>query len=203
MIYFLLGFIIFIYFIRKSNTNDLIKQANLNNEQEDAFEDAVLEIKSTKLACSLLAISLVSIITIALIRFTTIELFFMNYFGTGLFRDDITISFAYYGIPFFALVIRGILVQVNIGDYIKKNYNLQEEEVNLLQEGKKLLYKQKKKAPEAPQAGETLELTTGSVAATTTTTPTPTNSTPAPAPQPVATTVEPVAPVAEQTTQQQ
>lgn len=204
MIYILLGFIVFIYFIRKSNTNDLIKQANLNDEQEDIFEDAVAEIKSTKLSCAFLAISLISTIVIVLIRFTTIELFFMNYFGDGWFREDITISLAYYGIPFFALIIRGIIIQVNIGDYIKKHYNLHEEEVDLKKEAKKLLFKQKKTTTEAPQSGETLELTTGFVAATPA--PTPVNTSPAPAPQPVAQAVQPVAPVApvaQQTTQQQ
>lgn len=201
MIYILLGFIVFIYFIRKSNTNDLVKQANLNDEQEDAFEEAVAEIKSTKLSCAFLAISLISIIVIVLIRFTTIELFFMNYFGNGWFREDITVSLAYYGIPFFALIIRGIIIQVNIGDYIKKNYDLHEEEVDLKKEAKKLLFKQKKPTTEAPQSGETLELSTGFVAATPA--PTPVNTTPTPAPQPIAQAVQPVAPVAEQTTQQQ
>ena len=179
----------------------MIKQANLSDEQEDIFEEAVAEIKSTKLSCAFLAISLISIIVIVLIRFTTIELFFMNYFGNGWFREDITISLAYYGIPFFALIIRGIIIQVNIGDYIKKHYDLHEEEVDLKKEAKKLLFKQKKPTTEAPQSGETLELTTGFVAATPA--PTPVNTTPAPAPQPVAQAVQPVAPVAEQTTQQQ
>ena len=205
MIYLLLGFIVFIYIIRKSNTADLIKQANIEtDEQEDAFDDAVEEIKSTKLTCIFLAISLISIIVIVLIRYTTIELFFMNYFGSEWFREDITISMAYYGVPFFALIIRGIIIQVNIGDYVKKNFNLHEEEVNIKDEAKKLLFKPKKKTVEvtAPTSGETLELTTGFVSATTT----PVDTTPAPTPQPVAAAVQPVAPVApvtEQTTQQQ
>jgi hypothetical protein len=206
MIYFLLGFIVFIYIIRKSNTADLIKQANIEtDEQEDIFDDAVLNIKSTKLSCIFLATSLISLIVIVLIRYTTIELFFMNYFGSEWFREDITISLAYYGIPFFILIIRGIIVQVNIGDYVKKNFNLHEEEVNIKDEAKKLLFKPKKKTatPEAPASGETLELTTGFVSATTA--PTPVDTTPAPAPQPVAAVqpVAPVAPVAEQTTPQQ
>ena len=199
MIYAILGLIVFIYFIRKSNTSDLIKQANMTTEEQlDKFEEAVQTIKSTQFSCLLLAICLISLITVGLIRHTSIELFFMNYFGTGIFRDQVEISYLWYGIPFFSLVIRGIIIQVNIGDYIKKNFDLQEEEINVIAEGKKLLTKPKKKQNTTEeQIIETLEPIV---------TATPIDTTPASTPQPVATpepTPQPVAPVNNQTTQQQ
>lgn len=201
IIYLLLGFIVFIYFIRKSNTSDLIKQIDFKTEeQEDEFEEAVITIKSTQLSCIFLAISLISLITIALIRFTSIELFFMNYFGSGIFRDQVEVPLAWYGLPFFALIIRGILVQVNIGDYVKKHYDLHEVEISIREETKKILFSKKKKTVEETPSS-TVELTTGFVAATPA--PAPVDNTPAPAPQPVAQAVQPVAPVAQQQPPQQ
>ena len=200
MIYLILGLILFLYIIRRSNTSDLIKQANITNDEEiNKFEEAVLLIKSTRFSVLLLAITLISIIVIALIRHTTIELFFLNYFGTGIFRDDKTISYTYYALPFFILIIRGIIIEVNIGDYIKKNYALTEEEISVTDAAKSILFKPKKKTePEI----ETLELETPAVALPTTPTPQEISQAPAPLPTPVAQPVAPVAPVAPVTNDQ-
>lgn len=198
MIYIVLGLILFLYIIRRSNTSDLVKQANINTDEDiDKYNEAVLLIKSTRFSIVLLVATLLSIIVIALIRHTTIELFFLNYFGTGIFRDDKTISFTYYALPFFILIIRGIIIEVNIGDYIKKNYALTEEEISVKDAAKKILFKQKK--VEEPVI-ETLELESGPVALPTQpiveaqpTTPTPV-ATPVQQVQPV-TPVAPVTPV--------
>jgi hypothetical protein len=131
MIYILLGLILLLYVVRRSNTSDLYKLANITtNEQIKNYDDSILVIKSTKFSCLLLLCALISLITITLIRHTKIELFFMNYFGTEIYRDDISINFAWYALPFFIIIIRGIIIEVNIGDYLKKNYNLTEEEIS-------------------------------------------------------------------------
>ena len=189
MIYIVLGLILFLYIIRRSNTSDLVKQANINTDEDiNKYNEAVLLIKSTRFSVILLVATLVSIIIIALIRHTTIELFFLNYFGTGIFREDQTIAFTYYALPFFILIIRGILIEVNIGDYIKKNYALTEEEISVKDAAKSILFKPKKTTePEI----ETLELESGPVALPTQ----PVVQQPTPVTQPVQ-PVQPVTPVA-------
>lgn len=154
MIYILLGLILLVYIVRRSNTSDLYKLANITtDEQIKNYDDSILVIKSTKFSCLLLLCALISLVTITLIRHTKIELFFMNYFGTGIFRDDIYIPFAWYALPFFIIIIRGIIIEVNIGDYLKKNYNLTEEEISAKEAVKGLLFKPKKQTAEI----ETLE----------------------------------------------
>ena len=154
MIYILLGLILLVYIVRRSNTSDLYKLANITtDEQVKNYDDSILVIKSTKFSCLLLLCALISLITITLIRHTKIELFFMNYFGTEIYRDDISINFAWYALPFFIIIIRGIIIEVNIGDYLKKNYNLTEEEISVKEAVKGLLFKPKKQTEEI----ETLE----------------------------------------------
>lgn len=146
MIYLILGLILFVYIIRKSNTNDLIKEANITTkEQKKELNEKTIKIKSTKLSCLFLIICLFSIITIPLIKYTSIELFFLNYFGTGIYKEQIYIPFTWYALPAFILIIRGIIIQVNIGDYVKQNYNLTEIEVDIKKEIKNILIKKPKK----------------------------------------------------------
>ena len=187
MIYILLGLILLLYVVRRSNTSDLYKLANITtNEQIKNYDDSILVIKSTKFSCLLLLCALISLITITLIRHTKIELFFMNYFGTEIYRDDISINFAWYALPFFIIIIRGIIIEVNIGDYLKKNYNLTEEEISAKEAVKGLLFKPKKQTEEI----ETLEeLNVQSNEQITPPTVTPIPETPTTAPQP---TPEPI-----------
>lgn len=160
MLYLILGLILFIFIIRKSNTDDLIKEANITtNEQKKEFEDKVIDIKSTKFSCLLLLACLLSIIVIAIIRHTSIELFFIQYFDNALRKEEMYIPLAWYALPFFIIVVRGIIVEVNIGDYIKKSYNLTEVEVDVKGEVKNLLVKKKTPTNESSEI-ETLDLTT-------------------------------------------
>lgn len=187
MIYILLSLILLLYVVRRSNTSDLYKLANITtDEQINNYNDSILTIKSTKFSCLLLLCALISLVTITLIRHTKIELFFMNYFGTGIFRDDISIHYAWYALPFFIIIIRGIIIEVNIGDYLKKNYNLTEEEISAKEAVKGLLFKPKKQTEEI----ETLEeLNVQHIEQVTPPTVTQTPETPTTAPQP---TTEPI-----------
>ena len=144
MIYLLLGLIVFVFIIRKSNTDDLIKEANITtDEQKNNFIENVLKIKSTKSSCALLTASLISIIVIALIRHTSIDLFFLQYFDNILIKEELNVPYTWYALPLFIIIIRGIIIQVNIGDYIKKTFNLTEVEVDVKSEVKNLLVKKK------------------------------------------------------------
>lgn len=158
MIYLILGLIVFLFIIRKSNTDDLIKEANINTEekQKDLIENILL-IKSTKTSCILLAAVLISIILIALIRHTNIDLFFIQYFDSVLKKEGLNLSLTWYALPAFILIIRGIIIEVNIGDYIKKTYNLTEVEVDVKGEVKNLLIKKKPTTKDAPPSTETTQ----------------------------------------------
>lgn len=187
MIYLLLGLIIFVFIIRKSNTDDLIKEANLTTiEQKKEFNENVLLIKSTKFSCILLSATLISTIAILLIRQTNIDLFFIKYFDNILVKEGLDLPITWYALPFFILVIRGIIVEVNIGDYIKKTYNLTEVEVDIKGEVKNLLVKKKPSTKDAPTP--TIENTLD--VQTTDTTPQQVTT-----PEAIANSVEPVAPV--------
>lgn len=146
MIYILIGFIFLIYYVRKSNTDDLIKKANLNSEQTTLLDTEIINAKTSKIACLLYLIALITLIIIGLIRLTSIEIKFMNYFGTGINHKEIIIPIIWYIAPFVILTIRGIIIEVNVGDYIQKTYNITEEEVDLKEVTnslKGLLYKKK------------------------------------------------------------
>lgn len=151
MIYLLLGLIIFVFIIRKSNTEDLIKEANITTEeQKNSFNENVLLIKSTKFSCTLLGLTFLSTLLILLIRQTDIDLFFIKYFDTVLAKEGLNVPITWYALPFFILIIRGIIVEVNIGDYIKKTYNLTEVEVDVKGEVKNLLVKKKPSTNNTP-----------------------------------------------------
>lgn len=181
MIYLLLGLIIFVFIIRKSNTDDLIKEANMTTEeQKKNFNENVLLIKSTKFSCILLGATLLSILLILLIRQTDIDLFFIKYFDSVLIKEGLNIPITWYALPFFILVIRGIIVEVNIGDYIKKTYNLTEVEVDVKGEVKNLLKKKKPTTNDSPSQNieQQIEVPT--------TTEAPTTVSPQPVAEPVA-----------------
>ena len=85
IIYILIGFIFLVYLVRKSNTQDLIKQANITTEdQKKDLEEQILKNKTTKFSCLLFTAALISLVAIAARRFTSIEVAFLDYFGTGI-----------------------------------------------------------------------------------------------------------------------
>lgn len=131
MIYVLIGFIFLIYLVRKSNTDDLIKQANITTEdQKNKLEEETLKYKTTKFSCLLFSIALISLVAVAAIRLTSLEVAFLDYFGTGINHKEIHIPLIWYITPLFVLVVRGIIIEVNLGDYVLKTYNLKEEEID-------------------------------------------------------------------------
>lgn len=216
MIYILIGFIFLIYLVRKSNTDDLIKQANITtDDQKNKLAEESLKYKTTKFSCLLFSIALISLVAIAAIRLTSLEVAFLDYFGTGINHKEVYISPIWYITPFFVLVIRGIIIEVNLGDYVLRTYNLKEEEIDTkeaLNSIKGMFYK---KAPAtttpAPVATTEPQQTTVQLPETTTTQPTQ-EATPEPVTEPTPvveatpvqqenstpTPVAPVAPVAEQ-----
>jgi hypothetical protein len=149
-------------------------------EQKKNFNENVLLIKSTKFSCILLGATLLSILLILLIRQTDIDLFFIKYFDSVLIKEGLNIPITWYALPFFILVIRGIIVEVNIGDYIKKTYNLTEVEVDVKGEVKNLLIKKKPTTNDSPSQNieQQIEVPT--------TTEAPTTVTPQPVAEPVA-----------------
>lgn len=131
VIYLLIGFVFLIYLVRKSNTDDLIKQANITTEQQKKeLEEKTIKYKTTKFSCLLFATALISLVAIGAIRLTSIEVAFLDYFGTGINHKEIIIPLVWYITPFFILTIRGILIEVYVGDYVLRTYNLKEEEVD-------------------------------------------------------------------------
>jgi len=143
-------------------------------EQKKNFNENVLLIKSTKFSCILLVATLLSILLILLIRQTDIDLFFIKYFDSVLIKEGLNVPITWYALPFFILVIRGIIVEVNIGDYIKKTYNLTEVEVDVKGEVKNLLIKKKPTTNDSPSQNieQQIEVPT-TTEATTTVTPQP------------------------------
>lgn len=158
MIYILIIFIFLIYLVRKSNTEDLIKQANLTTDQQkNDLEEKTIKYKTTKFSCLLFTIALISLVTIASIRLTSIETKFLDYFGTGINHKEMIIPIIWYITPFFILVIRGILIEVHVGDYVLKTYNLKEEEIDTkeaLNTVKGLFYKKAPTSTPTPVSNE-------------------------------------------------
>ena len=156
VIYLLIGFVFLIYLVRKSNTDDLIKQANITTEQQKKeLEEKTIKYKTTKFSCLLFATALISLVAIGAIRLTSIEVAFLDYFGTGINHKEIIIPLIWYITPFFILTIRGILIEVYVGDYVLKKYDLKEEEIDTkeaLNAVKGLFYKKAPATTPAPVA---------------------------------------------------
>lgn len=138
----ILIFLILLCYIRISNNEDLI-DANCKTDNDLInIKNAKKVFRKAKIPKILLLISLLSLIIILLCQFTDIDVKIIDYISIDLIHNvyNKKFNFNLYFIPIYIIVIREILIQVKIGEFILKFFNAEEPklEENPL---KYLLYK--------------------------------------------------------------
>ncbi len=133
--------LILLYIVRISNNQDLIKENCKTEIMTANIKHAKNHFYKTKLSTSLLIFTIVFTIIVLICDFTSLEAIIIDYFAYDFYTEEETSKVLYF-IPIFTFCIRGIINEVNLGDFLLKYFNVKEPELeeNLL---KSLLYKKK------------------------------------------------------------
>lgn len=147
IIYIILVILILILMARISNNDDLIKNNSKDRRKDLANMRNARKFYSTKKTFKGLLLVAIIILAISLIwDFTSLEVGFIDYFATDIYKEE-PFNRSYYLIPIYILVIRQIIIEVKVGDFLFKYLKVDEPvlEQNLL---KTLLYKKKSQTQE-------------------------------------------------------
>ena len=147
IIYIILVILILILMARISNNNDLIKENSKDKPKDFANMRNARKFFSNKKTFKGLLLAALIILIISLIwDFTSLEVGFIDYFATDIYKEE-PFNRSYYLIPIYLLVIRQIIIEVKVGDFLFKYLKVDEPvlEQNLL---KTLLYKKKPQTTE-------------------------------------------------------
>lgn len=139
----ILIFLILLYIVRISNNKDIIKENSKDIITDKAnIKNARKYYSKKKLFKFLLYISILIVIVILLCDFTDIEYQIIDFFSTD-FSTEQDINKQLYLLPIYILVIRGIILEVKIGDFLFKYFKVEEP---ILEENplKSILYKKPK-----------------------------------------------------------
>lgn len=139
----ILIFLILLYIVRISNNKDIIKENSKDIITDKAnIKNARKYYSKKKLFKFLLYISILILIVILLCDFTDIEYQIIDFFSTD-FSTEQDINKQLYLLPIYILVIRGIILEVKVGDFLFKYFKVEEP---ILEENplKSILYKKPK-----------------------------------------------------------
>lgn len=157
IIYIILVFLILILAARISNNNDIIRENSKDKRKDLANMKNARKFYSTKKTFKIMLIAAIIILGISLIwDFTSIEVSIIDYFATEIYKEE-PFNRQYYLIPIYILIIRQIIIEVKVGDFLFKYFQVEEPvlEQNLL---KTILYK-KTPNKEVKQQEQTQEKT--------------------------------------------
>ncbi len=138
-----LVFLILLYLVRVSNNKDIIKANSKDKTTDNAnIKNARKYYSKKKSFRFLLYISILILIVILLCDFTSIEYQIIDYFSTD-FQTEQDINKQLYLLPIYILVIREIILEVKVGDFLFKYFKVEEP---VLEENplKSILYKKPK-----------------------------------------------------------
>lgn len=144
----MLVFLILIGIVRYSNNKDLINN-NCNDEQTLAnVNNAKKVLRKSKTYNILFMIAAISLIIVMICNFTDLDDALIEYISIDFYQPK-AFDYNLYFIPAYAIVIREILIQVRIGEFLLKYFKVKEEELDIANEVinpvmKNLLYKNKK-----------------------------------------------------------
>lgn len=153
----LLASLIIVELIKKSNNDDLIKENCKNQEQYENIINAQKVYHRTKLSKILIAITALILIIFILWDFTSIEVAIIEFISPE-FYTETPFDRTLYFIPIYVLVAREIIIQVKIGEFLLKYFNVEEPvlEENII---KSILYKKKTPVEKKPIINNTIEET--------------------------------------------
>lgn len=150
IIYVILVLLILILLARISNNNDLINNNSKDKRKDLANMKNARKFYSNKKTFKIILAAALIILAISLIwDFTSLEVSFIDYFATDIYTEE-PFNRTYYLIPIYLLVIRQIILEVKVGDFLFKYLKVDEPvlEQNLL---KTILYKKPTQKVDPPK----------------------------------------------------
>lgn len=144
ILFLILAMLILICAVKISNNNDLIAN-NCKDENDLAnIDNAKKVFRKSKVYNYLLIAIYLSVIILLICAYTDIDYKIIDFISIDLVNEnDVVFDFNYFFFPIYLFVIREILIQVKIGEFLLKYFKTEEPEFdqNII---KNLLYK---KAP--------------------------------------------------------
>lgn len=116
--------------VRISNNNDIIKNNAKTIEQMQFIKKEKKKQHSTKIFKILTAVSALSLIIFLLMDFTHLDYIIKDYFSTD-FTTEQEFDRLLYFVPAYVMISNLIYTQVNIGDFLLKFFQTQEEELDI------------------------------------------------------------------------
>lgn len=140
--YLFILILLIIIFIVKYLTNKETIDANCKDENDLAnIKYARKYYTKTKTSFVALIISLIMLIVLLLSQYTDIDKYIIDYLSTEFYQEK-TLDTTLYYIPIYIIIMRFIVIEVKVGDYLYKYFKVEEPhlEENPL---KSILYKKK------------------------------------------------------------
>lgn len=133
--------LILVEYVKQSNNDDLIKENGKTQEQIANINNAKKVFRKTKTSLIVLAIAILSLMICLVCDFTSIDAAIIDYLSTDFYTEE-AFDRTLYFLPIYIFIAREIIIQVKIGEFLLKFFNVEEPvlEENLL---KTLLYKKK------------------------------------------------------------
>lgn len=150
IVYIILLLLIIIYIVRISNNKDIIKENMKDPITDKANIKNARKYYAKKKTFKYLLIAAIAILTIFILwDFTDLEVGIIDYFSYDIYKEQ-EFNRALYLFPIYIFIIRQIIFEVKVGDFLFKYYKVDEPvlEENLL---KTLLYKKPQQAKPTTQ----------------------------------------------------
>jgi len=131
MIVLLLIFIAlcFVYYLKILSNKDIVKQGCKTEQDKANVKNARKTYSSTITVKILLGISIISLIVIVLMQFTNIEYLIKDFISAEIIEETSSFSYKLYFIPLYVFISRQIIIEVNLGDFLYKFFNIEEPEL--------------------------------------------------------------------------
>jgi len=118
-----------ICYIKYIGNKELIKNNCKNEEDQNNAKNARKVYSSTKTSNVILILSGLSLIIVLLLNFTNIDYAIRDFLSTE-FVEKREFSYYSYLIPIYILVCRQIVIEVNLGEFLYKFFNVEEPEMD-------------------------------------------------------------------------
>ena len=119
-------FLILLYIVRISNNNDIIKQNSKDQITDKAnIKNARKHFANKKTFKYLLLLTILLTIVFLISDFTSIEAEVIDYFALDFYQEQ-EFNRIFYLIPIYIIVVRNIILEVKMGEFLFKYYKVDE-----------------------------------------------------------------------------
>ena len=125
-----LVFLILLYIVRISNNKDVIKQNSKDSITDNAnIKNARKHFSNKKTFKYLLLLAILLTIVFLISDFTSIEAEIIDYFALDFYQEQ-EFNRILYLIPIYIMVVRNIILEVKMGEFLFKYYKVDEPELD-------------------------------------------------------------------------